>query len=94
MDIKLTEERVLETAKKYGLSVKKSETPGFYIKGEKFDVDGLYAHLFEDFSAEEIPIQELISMDVEIKKTSGKLRYKNLTKDFDFNFDEKKDEVA
>jgi len=82
MDFKITEEKVLEVAKRYGLSAKKSDTPGFFIKGEKIEVDELYEKMFDDFGfEEEVLIPKSMEENITVEK-SNKLNYKHLINDF------------
>lgn len=82
MDFEITEERVVEVAKRYGLTAEKSNETGFYIDDERISSDDLFNRLFgRNVIQEEIEINNF-PKSIKYQKRNSTLGFKNLNNRF------------
>lgn len=80
MDFEITEEKLLEVAKRYGLEAKKSNSPGFVIKGNNVNVDELFALLFPNAWEEQVVHVEFSTQKLNAVKKESKVKINNMYK--------------
>lgn len=83
MDFEITEEKILEVAKRYGLKAQKSNNPGFYINDVRKSSDELFEHLFKESLFEEVETVEMLG-DVKAKKGQTEFTFKDIDSYFEY----------
>ncbi|SET83697.1 hypothetical protein SAMN05216389_1369 [Oceanobacillus limi] len=79
MNNKITKEKVYEVAKRYGLDVEISQSPGLYVNDEKVELDTLFVDYYQHNSADN---KIEISINVTVNKEKSKIKFKHVTNDF------------
>lgn len=85
MDFKITEEKLLEVANRYGLTAEKSDNPGFVINERNVEVDELFEILFPEPDLEEVIHMEFVAGNFKIIKKESKMEFKSMNKFRVFN---------